>query len=138
MLCRVCPSVRQSQAGIDCRPCRNDSRIEVVFLAWRLPFIYRTLCYKKTRVSPKIRIHPSGTLSQTTQSLDLEIFALASPPCQQNLSTVELVDLTCNQFSRKRRQRLKKCKKKSFSVNATYYIGLVLETVDSALGRSSV
>ena len=34
-----------------------------------------TLCYKEIWVSPKIRVRPSGTLSQT---LDLENFATAS------------------------------------------------------------
>jgi len=63
------------------------------FLAQRLPSTYRTLCYKELSVSPKIRILPSGTLSQTS---DLENCATASRSrCQQNssssLSTVEFV-----------------------------------------------
>jgi len=39
----------------------------------------------------KITVLPSGTLPQT---LDLENFATASRCCQQNSSTVELVDRT--------------------------------------------
>ena len=37
--------------------------------------IYPTLLYKETRVSPKVRVLPSGTLSQT---LDSENFFTAS------------------------------------------------------------
>ena len=62
-------------------------------MAQRLPSTYRTLCYKELSVPPKIRILPSGTLSQTS---DLENCATASRSrCQQNSSssssTVEFV-----------------------------------------------
>jgi len=66
-------------------------RIELI-LAWELPSTYPTQCYKEIRVSPKIRVLPSGTTSQT---LDL-IFPrhVDRSHCQQNSSTVELVDHT--------------------------------------------
>ena len=62
-----------------------------------LPSTYPTLSYEKILVSPRIRVLPSGTLSET---LNLENFATASRShCQQNSSsssssTVELVDDT--------------------------------------------
>jgi len=46
--------------------------------------IYATLCCKESRISPKIRVLPSGTLSQT---LDFK-------KCRHSKSTVELVDHT--------------------------------------------
>ena len=57
---------------------------------------YHTLCYNEMWVSPKIRVWPSGTLSQTQ---DFENFATASRTrCQQHSSssssTVEFVDDT--------------------------------------------
>jgi len=59
---------------------------------FELPPIYPTLCCNQIRVSLKIRVLPSGTLSQT---LDSENFARASRSCfQQNSSTVKLVDHT--------------------------------------------
>ena len=66
------------------------------YLAWRHPSSYPTLCCKKIRISPKIRVLPCGTLSRTS---DLENFTTASRwRCQQNSSssssTVELVDDT--------------------------------------------
>ena len=36
------------------------------YLTRKLPSTYPTTCYKKIRVSPKIRVLPSGTLSQTS------------------------------------------------------------------------
>ena len=34
-----------------------------------IPYTHPTLCYKETRVSPKMRILPSGTLSQTLSNV---------------------------------------------------------------------
>ena len=85
--------VHLSQAGIVWKRLDESSW----FLAWRLPSTYSTLCCKEICVSPKIRILPSGTLSQTSY---LENFTTASRSrCQQNSSsssssTVELVDNT--------------------------------------------
>jgi len=69
-----------------------------LYLAWRHPSSYPTLCCKKIRISPKITVLPCGTLSRTS---DLENFTTASRSrCQQNSSssssssTVELVDDT--------------------------------------------
>ena len=45
------------------------------FLAWELHSTLPTLCFKEIKVSPKIRVLPSGTLPQT---LDLENFATMS------------------------------------------------------------
>ena len=83
------PSVRLSQAG-------TVSEWLVVsscwVLAWKLPSTYPTLCYREIWVSPKIRVLPSGTLSQTR---DLDNFATVSQSCcQRNSSTVDLVDHT--------------------------------------------
>ena len=64
------------------------------FLSWRLSITYaiQKRCCKKIRVSLKVRLLISGTVSQT---LDLENFATASRSrCQQNSSTVQLVDDT--------------------------------------------
>ena len=60
-------------------------------LARKLYSTLYTLCCKEIRAPPKIiRVLPSGTLPQT---LDLENFAAANRSrCQQNSSTVELVD----------------------------------------------
>ena len=65
-----------------------DKGIELV-LVWRLRSTCPTLCYKKIRTSPKIRVRPSGTLSQT---LDLENFADKFTVLLTKLVTVELVD----------------------------------------------
>jgi len=68
--------------------------IEMV-LAWKLPSTYPTLCYKpkEIRVPPKIREIPSGSLSQT---LDWKKIRHGIRSCQQNLSTIELADDTCD------------------------------------------
>jgi len=59
-------------------------------LAWRLPSTSPALHCKEILISAKIRVLPSGTLSQT---LDLENFTTASGSCcQQNSSTGEFVD----------------------------------------------
>ena len=68
----VCPSVRPSVTSRYC--VETTGRIEPV-LARRIPFTYLTLCFKKILVSPKIRVLPSETLSQT---LDLENFSTVS------------------------------------------------------------
>ena len=64
------------------------------FLSWRLSITYaiqKRRC-KKIRVSLKVGLLISGTVSQT---LDLENFATASRSrCQKNSSTVQLVDDT--------------------------------------------
>ena len=47
------------------------------------------------RVPPRIRVLPSGTLSQTLNFKNIAATLTASQSCcQQNLSTVELVDRT--------------------------------------------
>ena len=84
----VCPS----QAGVVSKRLDESSW----FLEWRPPSAYPTLSYKELWVSPKTKVLPSGTLSQTR---DLEDFATASRSrCRQNSSssssTVELVDDT--------------------------------------------
>jgi len=84
----VCPSVRPSQAGIVSKRLAESSWVS----ARRLPSTYPTLSCKEIRVSPKIMVLPSGSLSQT---LDVDNFATASRSCcQQNSSTVELADRT--------------------------------------------
>jgi len=46
------------------------ARIELVFCsAYRLPSTYATLCSKEIKVSRKIRVLPSGTLSKTLYGL---------------------------------------------------------------------
>jgi len=44
-------------------------------LVWELPLTCAILCFKENQVPTKIRVLPSGTLSQT---LDLENFTMAS------------------------------------------------------------
>jgi len=79
----VCPSVCPSQACIVIVSKRlDDSSWHVT---WQLSSTYPTLCCKEIRVPPKIRILPSGTLHFATASRSR---------CQQNSSTVELVDDT--------------------------------------------
>ena len=90
----LCPSVHPSVTSR--YSIETTWRIERVFGTWRLPSTYPTLSYKEMCVSPKIRILPSGALSQTS---DLQNFATASRSrCQQNSSsspsTVEFVDDT--------------------------------------------
>ena len=89
---RPCPSVCPSQAGVVSKRPDESSW----FLEWRPPSAYPTLSYKELWVSPKTKVLPSGTLSQTR---DFEDFATASRSCcRQNSSssssTVELVDDT--------------------------------------------
>ena len=67
----VCLSVRPSQAGVVSKRLDESSW----FLEWRPPSAYPTLSYKELWVSPKIKVLPSETLSQTP---DLEDFATAS------------------------------------------------------------
>ena len=68
-----CPSVRRPSVTSRC--CiETTGRIELVF-GVGLPSTYPTLCSKEIWLSPKIRVLPSGTLSQTP---DLENFATAS------------------------------------------------------------
>ena len=88
----VCLSVCPSQAGVVSKRPDESSW----FLECRPPSAYPTLSYKELWVSPKTKVLPSGTLSQTP---DLEDFATASRSrCRQNSSssssTVELVDDT--------------------------------------------
>ena len=63
----LCLSIRLSvRPSVTSRYCiETTGRIELV-LARRLPSICPTLCYKEIWVSPKIRVLPSGTLSQNT------------------------------------------------------------------------
>ena len=61
----LCPSVRLSQTGVLSKLTDGSSWLS----AQRLPSNFRILRYKKIPVSLKIRVIPSGTLSQT---LDLE------------------------------------------------------------------
>ena len=77
-------SVRLSATSQYC--IETTRRIELVF------GICPTLCFQEMWVSSKIRYLPPGTLSPT---LDFKNFATASQQhCQQNSSTVELVDDT--------------------------------------------
>ena len=66
----VCPAVCH-KPGLY----RNDWIYIAGFLARELLLTYPKLCYKKIRVSPKIRALPSGTLPQIP---DVENFATAS------------------------------------------------------------
>ena len=87
MLCcrvSVCPYVHLSQAGTVSKRLDGSNW----FLAWRFLSIDSILCFKEMWVSRKIKVLLSGTLN-------LENFAIASRSCcQQNLSTVELLDHT--------------------------------------------
>jgi len=67
---RVCLCLSVTSRGILSKRMNESSW----FLALELPSTRPTLCSKKIRVSPKIRVLPSGTLSQTP---DLENFASA-------------------------------------------------------------
>jgi len=85
-----CPSVciRLSQVGVLSKRLKKSSW----FLARGASFNLPNTVFKKIRVSPKIKVLPSGTLPRT---LDLENIATASQSCcQQNSSTVELIDHT--------------------------------------------
>jgi len=57
----LCLSVHLSQASIVSKQLDKSSWV----LAWRLPFTYPTLCFREIWACPKIRVLPSGTLSQT-------------------------------------------------------------------------
>ena len=86
----MCPSVRPS---VRHKPLlhRNDWTNRAV-LAWRLPSTYPSQYFKEICVSPKMKVLPAGTLSQTQ---DLE--KITPRRCQQNSSsssTVELIDDT--------------------------------------------
>ena len=48
--------------SVTSRSSNKTAKYVELILAWRLPSAYPTLCLKKTRVTPKIRILPSGTL----------------------------------------------------------------------------
>jgi len=67
---RVCLCLSVTSRGILSKRMNESSW----FWALELPSTRPTLCSKKIRVSPKIRVLPSGTLSQTP---DLENFASA-------------------------------------------------------------
>ena len=56
---------------------RNAERIELIFLAQRLPSTYPKLRLNEIRVSPKIRVFPSGILSKLWS---LKNFAVARSP----------------------------------------------------------
>ena len=82
----VCPSVCLLQAGV------VSKRLNVSCWFWYGSFLL--LCCKEVRVSPKIRVFPSATLSQIF-FLDLKNFSRACQSCcQQSSSTVEVVDHT--------------------------------------------
>ena len=99
--CMLSSCVRLSACPSVChRYCiETTGRIELV-LAWRLSFTCPILCCEEIWVVPKVRVIPSGTLSQTP---DLENFVTASRSrCRQCLSSpsstaVELVDDTIRQ-----------------------------------------
>ena len=85
-----CPCPCLSQAGISCM--ETTGRIRLVLL-WRLPSTYHTLCYEKFGYRQKRRYFPQELCSKV-QTPDFKNFATASRSCcQQNSSTVELVDL---------------------------------------------
>jgi len=97
----ICCRRVSARLSVTSRCCiTTTGRIELV-LAWRLPSTYPALRGKEILLSPKIRVLPSGTSSQTP---DFENFATASRSrCQQNSSsssssssssTVEFVDDT--------------------------------------------
>jgi len=66
----VCLYLCLSQVGVLSKRMNESSW----FLVWELPSTYPALCEKEILVSLKIRVLPSGTLSQTP---DLENFATA-------------------------------------------------------------
>ena len=79
----VRPSFCPSQAGIVSKRLDESSRVSTR----RLPSTFPTLCYEEIWVSPKIRVLPSRTVSQTP---DLENFAMSSRPrCQQDIARRE-------------------------------------------------
>ena len=81
-----CLSVHLSQTGVVSKRL-NRSR-------WFRYESFLPLCCKEIRLSPKIRVFPSATLSQIFL-LELKNFARASQSCcQQSSRTVELVDHT--------------------------------------------
>jgi len=59
-------SVRLSQAGTVSKRLDESSCV----LAWRIPSTCPTPCCKEIRLSPKIRVLPPGTLSQTVRTSD--------------------------------------------------------------------
>jgi len=88
----VCPAVCH-KPGLY----RNDWIYIAGFLARELPLTYPKLCYKKIRVSPKIRALPAGTLPQIP---DVENFATASRWSSLWITptTVERVVAGCTEF----------------------------------------
>jgi len=88
----VCPSVYHKP--VPGYHIETIGRIELVFGMEASTCL--TLCYKEIWVSSKIRVLPSGTLSQTPDLKNL--VTISRPRCQQNLSsslsTVEPVDDT--------------------------------------------
>jgi len=83
----VCLSVCLSQAGIASKRMGKSS---AGFGVGFIPHILYTVSW--CRVTPKIRVLPSGTLVSNS-----EYFATTSRSCcQQNSSMVELVDHTCD------------------------------------------
>ena len=80
----VCPFVSLSQTGVVSKRLNGSS--------WFRYGSFLPLCCKEIRVSPKIRVFPSATLSQI---LYLKGFARVSRSCcQQSSWTVEIVDHT--------------------------------------------
>jgi len=81
----VCLSVRPSVTSRYC--IERNGRNPAGFGTEASSHLSYTLRYDEIRVSPKIRVLPSGTLSQTP---DFENFATASRSCcQNNSSTVQ-------------------------------------------------
>jgi len=68
-----CPSCRPTNS-VKALKAKTSRWIEL-FLSWELPVTHPKWCYKEIRVSPKIRVLPSGALPET---LDLENFTAAS------------------------------------------------------------
>jgi len=73
LMTTLCPSGRLSVClSVTSQHCTKTTvglRIQLVFFGIQLPYI--ALCFKEIQVSPKIRVVPSGTLSQTRQEAQL-------------------------------------------------------------------
>jgi len=87
--CCMCPSVHYTPVLY-----RNDWTNRADFWHSTCPIV----CYKEIWVSSKIRVHPSGTLSQTPDSvkkISPQQVDRAVNKTSRSLSMIELVDDTC-------------------------------------------
>jgi len=83
-------SVRLSQAGTVSKRLDESSCV----LAWRIPSTCPTPCCKEIRLSPKIRVLPPGTLSQTVRTRRGSRLR-----CRQNSSSSSTVELVVDTYT---------------------------------------